>query len=216
MSVLTFDDADKFIITTKKNLLTNPDNSWVNRYEAQALTAGSAGQLLTLGLAIIAFEKLLHAPVVRFSQLSISTWEPDSKPYDPLAFISTPLSEVGGRTKAQDLISLNQTWGVLRVAATGRFGHLFLRGCLYEDDITAPAGKSIFSNLTAISSDLAAAVTTSGLEDYLGQDASGALRLVMINKNGTQIRALAGLSTGGVSAVPQDHAWFNRTTPAAP
>lgn len=216
MTVASFNIDDLFIIRTKKNLLTNPDNSWVNSYEFRAIAAGSSDELISAALIVVAFERLLHAPGVRFSQFTLSTWQEDSVPYDPEAFISVPISDVGERNKAVDLLPLNQTWGVTRVPTTGRFGHLFLRGCLYEDDVNAPAGKQVFSNLLAISGDLAAAVTTSGLTDLVGAGARGPLQMVMINKTGTQIRPVAGLSVGGVSAVPQDHKWFNRTRPSGP
>lgn len=216
MTLETFNIDDRFVIRLKKNLLTNPDNSWVNSYEFVATNSGEAGELLAAALRILDFEKLLHAPVVRFSQLTVSTWVEDSKPYDPTAFISTPLSDVGGRTKAQDLLPLNQTWGVTRVCATGRFGHLFLRGCLFEDDVTAPAGKAVFSNLSAIASDLSAAITTSTMDGLFTGAPSEVIRMCLINKTGTQVRPVVGLSAGGVSAVPQDHAWFNRTKPATP
>lgn len=216
MSVATFDAEDLFIVRVKKNLLANPDNSWVNNYELQASTSGSTDELLGAALKIVDFERQLHYAGVRFSQLSISTWEPDSKPYNPSSFISSPMSTVGLRVVSGDPLPLNQAWGITRVAQYGRFGHLFLRGSLIEGDVTAPSGKQVFSNLSSIATELDDAITTSLLSDLFGDAARSTLQLVMVNKTGTQIRPLVGFSAGGISAVPQDHAWFNRTTPATP
>lgn len=211
MSVASYVSGDTFVVRTIKQLTTNPDNRWANSYELRADADGSTDELLAAALKIVSFEQLLHAPSVRFVQFVVSTWEEDSVPYEPQNFLSTPISVVGSRTVASDLLPLNQTWGITRVASYGRFGHLFLRGCLYELDVVAPAGKQVFNNLTAIAADLATAVTSSELEDlFLGTPASP-LRLVMINRTGTQIRNLLGFSAGGISAVPQDHAWYNRT-----
>jgi hypothetical protein len=40
--------------------------------------------------------------------------------------------------------------------------------------------------------------------------------MVMISADGSQVRAVTALVQGGVGRVPQDHAWFNRTTTPAP
>jgi len=213
MSVRLFEEGDRFIIRTKKTLTTNPDNSWVNSYELVAIGPGSEGMLLAAGEKLVAFEALLSAPAVRISQLTVSTWEADSVPYDPESFISTPMAVVGTRTKAVDVLSLNQCWGVTRIPQFGRFGHLFLRGCLYEDDVTAPAGRSVFQNLSAIALDLEAAISTSDVADLFGAEETSVVKLAMISKDGSDVRRLLGFSVGGVSAVPQDHAWFNRTSP---
>lgn len=212
MPVTAYEVGDKFIVRTKKRLSTNPDNSWVNSYELEATVAGSTDELLAAALLIQDFEQTIHLSFVEFTQLIISTWEADSVPYDPTAFISSSTSGLGSRNMTSDPLPLNQTWGVTRVAAYGRFGHIFYRGCLMEGMVTSPAGKQIFDDLAATSVLLQGAITSSGMDNLMGGPFAAGLRMVLVNKTGTQVRPLVGFSTGGISAVPQDHAWFNRTT----
>jgi hypothetical protein len=100
---------------------------------------------------------------------------------------------------------------VLRVTAFGRFGHLFYRGWLGEGEVSAPAGKSILTSRSAEQTILDGAVTTSGLDAYMGTGATP-LQISMIGSTVDSARGVLGLSIGGVSTVPFDHTWFNRTT----
>ena len=213
MSVDSYDIGAKFVVTIKKNLLTNPENSWVNRYEAVALVAGSEDELLGMMASLRAFEQALHSAAVFFSQVSVATWEADSVPYDPTSFISTPVTAVGTRVVALDLENLQTCLSVRRVCAFGRFGHLFYRGCLYEDEVSSPAGKSILTAPSTVQSRIDAAIVAAELDSYLGIAASAGLSISMIDKAGVIIRPVIGLVQGGVALVPNDHAWYNRTSP---
>lgn len=212
MSVLSFAEADLFTITIKKFLLTNPENSWVNRYEMRAVDAGFGGTLLAAGLVLLEFEKALHSAAVFFSQLSVATWAADSVPYDPDAFISSPISAVGDRVLAEDLLPLSTCLSVTRVCASGRFGHVFYRGALYESEQSSPAGKATLTGPLAMQTRIDDAITASGLDDYFSGGTAG-LIMVMVNKTGAQVREVVGFVQGGISQVPSDHAWYNRTTP---
>jgi hypothetical protein len=213
MSVSDYAIGDKFVVTIKKNLLTNTENSWVNRYEAVGVVAGAEAELLALATACLEFERQLHSAAVFFSQISVATWEEDSVPYDPSAFISTPVSTVGLRVEALELENLQTCLSVRRVCAFGRFGHLFYRGCLYEDQVSSPSGKSILTVPSAIQIVIDDAVSDSTLDTYLGAAPTAPLQICMINKTGTQVRPVLGFIQGGVALVPNDHAWYNRTSP---
>ena len=211
MTVLSFAVGDAFTIRVVKYHANNPDRKWTNSYEAKAIVTGGETELLALGTTIVDFEKTLHYDVIVYSSLLISTWEPDSVPYNPSAFISTPLTGTGARSAAGgDIEPLNVCMNVLRVTPTGRFGHLFYRGWLGEGEVSAPAGKAILTARATEQTNLDAAISSSGLDTYMGSGATP-LQLVMVGTDPAAARGLLGLSIGGVSVVPFDHAWINRT-----
>lgn len=213
MPVTPYEADDLFTVRVRKYLDTNPDNKWVNSYEFQALDAGDEGDLLALGTKVVAFEQGLHYENVVFEALLISTWVADSVPYDPFAFISSPLTGFGTRAPdAEELLGLSNCMDVRRFAATGRYGHLFYRGCLVESEVSAPAGKTIITERPAMQAIVDAALGSSGLDDHLGTG-SGTLRMCMIGSSSAQVRTVNLLSVGQVAQVKQDHRWFNRTSP---
>lgn len=212
MTVSSFVADDLFTFRITKYLSTNPSNKWANSYEFRAIEVGGEADLLGLGEALVDFEANIHFSQVVFDRLLISTWEADSVPYDPAVFISTTLTATGGIAGGGQLQALATTLSVSRIAATGRFGHIFYRGCLEELDIAAPAGISVLIDRAAQQAKIDASLADSGLDHYVGQDADQALRMAMVSADGTQVRQVNQLRAQGVSQVPTDHAWFNRTT----
>jgi hypothetical protein len=215
MPVSAFTTGDRFIVRVTKYLNTNPDNKWVNSYEFRAIASGGESDLLGLGEALVDFEAQFHHTAVIFDRILISTWEPDSVPYDPAVFIASTLTAVGINTSGGELEALDKCLSVARVAATGRFGHLFYRGALTEADVVAPAGKSIIGDRAAMQTIIEGAISTAGLDAYIGQDAT-TLQMVLINADGDQVRPVIQLIVQGVSTVKPDHKWFNRTTTTVP
>ncbi len=212
MSVLDFTTGDLFVIRVIKHLTTNPSNEWANSYEFQADSADSVAALQTLGDLMIVFEKALHAETVAFDRFIISTWEPDSVPYDPESFVSSPSTLVGQRpVTSTEVEPTGMALRVNRQCASGRFGNLFYRGALFENEVSSTAGIPILSDPATLASILGDSVDDSGLVDYFGEGAIGGLHMVMVNFNGTQIRPVTQLVLGGVSLIKQDHQWFNRT-----
>jgi hypothetical protein len=211
MTVSSFTTDDLFVVRVKKHHYNNPSDTWVNNYEFQALTDGTEGDLLDLGQIVLAFEQQLHMVRIQFDAFSISTWEADSKPYNPAAFISVAVTDAGQTGEVSGMIPINQTFSVARVAAFGRLGHLFYRGCLDTAEVFAPAGINALVDPTEAQARVHSAVSESGLDAYMGAGATQ-FGLVMVNKTGTQVRGVTGLQAAGVTTLPTDHAWFNRTT----
>jgi len=212
MSVTTFATGDLFIFRTLKHLYTNPDNRWANSYEFQATMAGETAALAELAGILVLFEQAMMLDTVRMDRVLVSTWEADSVPYDPSSFISTSLTAVGTRVTSGELIGLNNTFSVARVSPSGRFGHIFYRGVLTEPDINAPAGKTVLQNKAGMQTLIEDALESSGLGEAIGTSGDSSLNMVLISKDGATTRVVLELIAQGVSSVPQDHAWFNRTT----
>lgn len=216
MDVVSWGAGSKFVFRTIKYLQTNPANKWANSYEFVAQGAGSDSELLSLASALVLFEANIHRNVVLFDRVLISSWEEDSRPYDPATFISIPQTGAGLIGPVGDNLALDKCLAIARVPQTGRFGHLFYRGVLNEADTSAPAGKTILTDRAGIQEQVDAALTTSELEAYLGLSRPANLTMSMINKTGTQVRNVVTLTVQGVSTLPTDHAWFNRTEHTSP
>lgn len=213
MSVTSFVADDLFVVRVTKYLSTNPSNKWANSYEFQATAGGDEGDLLTLGNKLVLFESRFHHDVVTFDRVLISTWAADSVPYNPETFISSTLTAVGAIGPVGDLLALNQVLSVARIAGSGRFGHIFYRGVLEEVEVSAPAGVLILADRAAQQTKIDDALTDTDMGDYLGEAPSAALKMVMVSKDGSQIRPIIQLRAQGATTLPTDHAWFNRTTP---
>jgi len=213
MSVVEFGSGDLFIARVFKNHIANPDNTWVNSYEFKSTEAGTVGVIIDLAEKLVNFEIAVHSVAVNFTRITISTWEIDSVPYDPTTFFSTTTTGVGTRSTTGDLVGLNNCLTVSRVPISGRFGHIFYRGFLVESDIEAPAGKTVLADKPGTQTIVDAALTSSGLDETIGIAADGSFQMVMVDKTGIVVRNVRELLVSGVSALPQDHAWFNRTAP---
>lgn len=212
MSIETWAADDLFIFRVVKFLATNPDNKWANSYEFRATGAGDAALLSTLASALLLFEQGLHRTSVQFSHILTSTWEQDSVPYNPFVFVSTPVVAAGTVPVTAEVISLDKCLSVARVPLTGRFGHLFFRGALTEEEVTAPAGKSTLANPAALQARVDASLAASELDAYIGSGAEAPLVLCMVSADGSTVRDINTLTVLGVAGVPTDHAWFNRTS----
>jgi len=211
MSVVSYDTGDVFVYRVTKYLSTNPSNKWVNSYEAVAVAGGTETELLDLGTTLVLFETEIHHTAVVFDRLLISTWEPDSVPYNPSTFISSPLTAVGLRSvPATDYSPLGMCLDVRRETASGRFGHIFYRGVLFESDTSAVSGKAVLSDRPAMQTLVDDGLSDSGLEIFVG---GGSTTLKICMKGGVEDepRLVTQFRVGQVSLVKEDHKWFNRT-----
>jgi len=152
---------------------------------------------------------------VTFDRFTASTWEADSVPYDPAAFFSVSLTAVGIRSDVPNEVEpLGMALRVNRQAESGRFGNLFYRGALFENEVSSPAGIPILTSPGTIQDNLTDVLASSGFGDYLTPGPGTPFQLSMISADGSQVRNVTGLLATGVSLIKQDHQWFNRTAPA--
>jgi hypothetical protein len=215
MTVLAYGIDDLFILRIIKYHVANPDRKWANSYELHAHAPGDDSTLNAVASAFVLFEQTIHNPLIIFDRYLLSTWEADSKPYNPASFISTPIGTAGTGPDVTNLIGLGQAFSVARVPSSGRFGHIFYRGVLTEDHVSAPAGKSILSSKPAMQTIIDEAVIESEVSTYFEEDNAVGIAFVMVSAGGDEWRNVRSLVATGVSNLPQDHAWFNRT-PALP
>lgn len=135
-------------ITVFKAWGARTNRQWSNVYEVSAegamdLTPGDPVAFGGIAQAIVAAERQIHFTNVYFHRYTISTWQPDSQPYNPLNLVTVPLDTQGlnpmPSTAGQE-VDLRVVLLVDRVAPTGRPGRLFYRGCLAEGAIEAHGG----------------------------------------------------------------------------
>jgi len=212
MSVVSFEVADRFVVRVIKSYTTNPARKWSNTYEVVAVVPGNVTDINGMTSIFTIFEQTLHNTFTHFERVTVSTWEADSVPYNPDAFYVAELDFNGTRDTTGELEPITTCLSVVRQPASGRLGHLFYRGVLSQGDTSAPSGITILSDPTAMSTLLGTAMSESGMENLLGTPV-GSWGLVMINKTGTEGRSVQNLTIGGVTQLPVDHAWFNRTSP---
>lgn len=212
MTVLDYVATDLFIVRIIKFLASNPSNKWVNTYEFTAVADGTTAELITLANDFVNFEASIHDDGVAFDHVTVSTWVEDSVPYDPTSFLSIPLTQTGLISDiTNENVALGMALRVKRNPVSGRFGNLFYRGVLHENQVSAPAGIPILSDPTSIQTLLDASIASTGIDQYVGVGIDGPFALSMIDATGAVVRRVTSLVQGGVSLIKQDHQWFNRT-----
>lgn len=194
---------------------------WVNSYEIQSTgLSPSAAELLTISGDLVAAERAFHLSSVQFLESRISTWAPDSHPYNPNAFTAVALSGTGARVAGtDDPLDINVSLFVKFAAATGRAGRRFYRGVLVEGDVAVsgnlratPVGTSIANVVTALKT---------ALTPYLSSGTSANGKLVMIGRylvskgpppvyTDPDTRFVSDIVMGGVVINRHDHRFFNR------
>lgn len=190
------------------------ERSWSNTYEVMAGTEGPV-ELETMAQAIVTAEQQLHLTDVQFLEYTISTWEPDSQPYNPETFVTVGLAVAGlrggGGGITPNALDYNVCMMVHRNAVTGRTGRVYYRGVLSEDDVqmggdgrftfTVPSGAT-GAPFTAYQAALAP-YTGAGLDP---------LKLALISVSGatTYRRPIISWTPGGVVVNKKNHKWFDR------
>ena len=122
-------DETDLIIRVYKRAVGNPEFVWVNTYEAWCLAPPTSfGAYATMLDAFVAAEATFHLPSVEFIRATVSTWAPDSRPYDPQAFLVNEYGDTFGQNVvSSDPMPRNVVLSVRRHAVSGRSGRLFYR-----------------------------------------------------------------------------------------
>lgn len=212
MGVPAFEIGANFLFRVFKYNTYNPSIRWGNTYEATANRSGVLDDLLSLLDAIKQFEVSIHMNATVFAYGTVSTWEPDSHPYDPEAFVSVPFPDTqGGRSGEGDLEADEVCWWADRHVETGRRGKLFYRGALGENEVQAPAGSVMFADFSTMASIMETAVGGSGISNYMGYGESYPLTLTMVAQAqaGVSVRIIEQLQSNRPIIVKRNHKYFD-------
>lgn len=214
MTVLEFGPNDRFTVVATSRLAASPSVKWNNTYELQAQIEGTQEELVIAAESIAQFQQLMTLSSIEVEEVKISTWEADSHPYDPSAFMVVPIHGLGSiSTVGVEPLPLKDTLYIERVVAVGRLGKLFLRGALTKADVTGTYDKWALANPGSIASRMGDAIETSGLDTMFQAGASTTgIRLNLINLSGVVIvnRPVQSFQVSGVSSVKLNHKYFDK------
>jgi len=162
--------------------------TWANNYEIQAVNDIPDPEFALQALAdrLVSLERAIHLNITVIDRVTISTYAPDSQPYNPDALATFPYNQIGQRSISGDILPLEICLFVRRSVDFGRDGRLLYRGCLTETDV-ATTGMRMGLMTAAINFFQNAITSWQGL----GQN----WRLVMASgsPNPTNIRPVIGL-----------------------
>lgn len=207
MSVLSFEPGDMFVSSIMCRLIEAPETKWQQTLEWVAGTEGTITDIEELANDIQGFWSRMLIEEAEYFELRISTWLPDSHPYDPTAFYVDGGVVQGEYTSIANAAPLDTCMLIRKQPISGRIGSLPMRGVIRQGDYTALASGRSFIDLAAQEVRMEAAVADSGLGTHIGvEDAT--LALAMIGTTGLA-RVVTELSVQGVQLVKTKHKWFN-------
>ena len=134
MSILEPQEGEVFSIRTFKNY---QGYRWANTYELLCLDGSATySDLTNAAVAICNRERVPLSNVIRIYKATISTYQPDSKPYNPSTFTTINLNMPGQAGFSNELLPLNVCVFARRNVLLGRSGKSFYRGYLTEGDVS--------------------------------------------------------------------------------
>lgn len=211
--ILSFDAGATFIIRAYKSLGDPQRFRWANSWEVVALANGVVSDLDTLAMRIVSFETVLHAEAVIFDSYSVSTWTPDSAPYDPENLKVVPLELVTGARSVAAMVGLDLTLLLKRHAESGRNGKIFTRGVLGEADVQREGAGWTLTNPTSIQAEVSDAIVDSDLGFHL-LSGMASLKLAMIatydGGQNVSIRPMLDISASGAVTLQIKRPWYNQ------
>lgn len=214
MSVLDFAENARFTCVVASRLAASPSVRWNNTYELQAQVAGTYDELVVAAEALASFHQLMTFSSIETEEIRVSTWQPDSHPYDPSAFFIQPVHGTGAiSTIGIEPLPLKDVLFIERVVTIGRQGKLFLRGALAKTDVTGTYDKWQLSAPGSIASRMEDAIETSGLDTmFRGGASTTGIRLNLINLAGETIvnRPVESFAVSGVASVKLNHKYFDK------
>jgi hypothetical protein len=125
---------------------------WANSYEVQA-TDNSSDPTIPIGNLrnwLVGLERAIHLSDVSFDRITISTYQPDSQPYDPTRFVSFPIFLQGQRARSGDALTLAICLFVRREVSFGRSGKLLYRGVLQEGDVAGYRSSLLTASINSL------------------------------------------------------------------
>lgn len=134
MSVQNPQNGEVFSIRTYKRA---SGYSWANTYEIRVFADGlTTSDLANAAIAITNAERQFHFTFVNFYKTVVSTYVPDTRPYNPVNFTTLTLSLYGQRGPGgSQLLPLTTCVFARFGTEVGRPGKRFYRGCLHEGDV---------------------------------------------------------------------------------
>jgi hypothetical protein len=178
---------------------------WANSYEVQA-TDNSSDPTISIGNLrnwLVGLERAIHLAEVFFDRITISTYQPDSQPYDPTRFVSFPIFLPGQRARSGDALTLAICLFVRRETNFGRSGKLLYRGVLQEGDVAGYRSALLTASITTLQN----AINTA----WSARPAFWRLVLASGTPTPTDVREVVNLGVSAFTTVKKlDNRYFDR------
>lgn len=208
--VTEYSDGARFTLRVRSSLASNRRVRWFNTWEIRAMSSGDLTELTAMADAMIGFHVQVSYNYVYADEITVSSWEPDSHPYNPLGFVTFPLNQVGARAIGGDSpMPLRQTLFLKRAVTSGLLGKLFLRGALSLPDMEYQDGEWGLDNPGGLQTVVNTAIGTSGIDSYLEGIEGAQFSLCMLTALGGT-RFYDNLLVAGTSDVKLNHKYFDR------
>lgn len=208
-NVISYDANTRFTFISEKQVDAQPDVVWQNSYEFNAVAPGDSANLIGLAQTIAAFEATHLRTVFTITRVRVSTWLPDSHPYDPTSFMNVVVNTPGENVMFGPNMPLTEVLQLYRNGHYGRVGLLDWRGVVNLDNVNPTITGWALDDVAATQAGIDAALVSSGFDAFLG-GGSVDLELGMVDKDGA-FRPVFELNVGGVQHVKLKHKWFNRS-----
>jgi len=144
-------EVDEVITVKTYKIVPNAEIAWANTYEFasnQTITDPTLANdaLFALAEAIKSFEVSILVDDFVFDRIVMSTYVPDSNPYNPYSFISFSYSVPGDYyIPSTTPLPLQFAALVKRRVGFGRQGNLLYRGVAHVQDVTISSGGATIS-----------------------------------------------------------------------
>ena len=131
----------EYVFTAYLHYDARPSDFWVATLEHSSAEAIESGEIEQLADDFVAGLRLVALTNVVIDRVTISTWAPDSEPYDPDALRVIPYGVFGTRTFAlTDPVDDDIVLFVRKQVTTGRSGKFQFRGWGTVNEMTTAAG----------------------------------------------------------------------------
>lgn len=197
------------------------ERRWANTYEVDMANPLSPETCSALIGVIVNAEQALHLPQVNFLSATVSTWQEDSTPYNPAAFFTQELSQIGTRVPQGDPLDSNICFVVRKQTGMGRSGRLFYRGVLTEGDCKVggdgrfaltenPALTQAGTDFTTYRTRIAQILAGVDNNPAVGTMVVVSTAIVTGSGEVSNARAVMGVVVGGVTVNKRRHRYFDR------
>lgn len=209
-SILDYVSGTRFTCRVRSSLVSNPRVRWFNTWEIRATSDGDITTIDSIIGSIVAFHYEVSYNYVRVDEATMSTWEEDSHPYNPLGFKTVVYNQIGANALGTLLpVALRQTLFCKRLTESGLPGKLFLRGALANEDIFTYDGEWALVDVSAQEEVVQAALLASGLTNHMNGLASDDWAICTIGNDG-ETRWVTSLAPVQTSDVKLNHKYFDR------
>lgn len=209
--VLDYVAGTPFTVRVRSSLVTNPRVRWHNTFELRATESGDVEILGGAAAAIVGLVISMTYDYVRVDEVTLSTWVPDSHPYNPLGFFTGVYNQrglvpLGFNTPA----ALREALFVKRQTTSGLLGKLFLRGAIILEDLTTVDGEWVLNDPAPLATRLADAIVENDLGVHLAGLASPSWAFALIGNDG-ETRWINTFALSGLSDIKMNHKYFDRS-----